>query len=383
MGAVLAGMAVGSAVVISVLTLKRILGKKGPKKLESIVNEEFFKDPAMDPAFKEAWAKLLQASAPIVEEIKKLGKLASDDSLEGILKRCTIIHNHGHLGNEILAKGYEKMDGVRKSSVEVKGYDGHMIPCNIYVPDSKEPTEDLNTILYFHGGGMACFSHETGWVVGIGKAFARKNMRAICVGFRNSIEKPFPAGLNDCYAVTKWAAKEFKAPVIVFGESGGGNLAIATCLKAMKEGTYVEIISGCYSCCPMIEGKYPNKYPSSVKYSGYFINNKSLEEKARLYTRDKEEKGHNAILAWPSKASVEDLKGFPPTVIRLQELDPLRDEGIAFYHKLLQAKVNVRSLTIGGTMHAGDTFCALKEHFTGLIDDVVSFAKRRFSPSTL
>ena len=36
-------------------------------------------------------------------------------------------------------------------------------------------------------------------------------------------------------------------------------------------------------------------------------------------------------LAWPSFATVDDVTGFPPTVINVNECDPLRDEGINFY----------------------------------------------------
>jgi acetyl esterase/lipase len=42
-------------------------------------------------------------------------------------------------------------------------------------------------------------------------------------------------------------------------------------------------------------------------------------------------------LAWPYWASQEELKGLPPHVISVNELDPLFDEGISYYRKLLHA----------------------------------------------
>jgi acetyl esterase/lipase len=39
-------------------------------------------------------------------------------------------------------------------------------------------------------------------------------------------------------------------------------------------------------------------------------------------------------------------------VISVNECDPLRDEGIAFYRKLVQAGVNARCRNVLGTMHA-------------------------------
>jgi len=42
-------------------------------------------------------------------------------------------------------------------------------------------------------------------------------------------------------------------------------------------------------------------------------------------------------LAWPAFASEDDVRGLPPTVISVNECDPLRDEGIEFYRLLLRA----------------------------------------------
>jgi acetyl esterase/lipase len=63
--------------------------------------------------------------------------------------------------------------------------------------------------------------------------------------------------------------------------------------------------------------------------------------------------GHNP-LAWPYHASAEMLCGLPPHIISVNELDPLRDEGLAFYRKLLQAGTSVVARTVHGTNHAGD-----------------------------
>ena len=53
-------------------------------------------------------------------------------------------------------------------------------------------------------------------------------------------------------------------------------------------------------------------------------------------------------------ATSEDLTGLPPHVISVNELDPLRDEGLLYYKKLLSSGVDASSITINGTVHAGD-----------------------------
>ena len=61
-------------------------------------------------------------------------------------------------------------------------------------------------------------------------------------------------------------------------------------------------------------------------------------------------------LAWPGFASEADVRGFPPTVISVNECDPLRDEGIEFYRLLLRAGVPARGRQVMGTIHGTDVF---------------------------
>ena len=56
-------------------------------------------------------------------------------------------------------------------------------------------------------------------------------------------------------------------------------------------------------------------------------------------------------LAWPSFASENDVRGLPPTVISVNELDPLRDEGVAFYRLLLAAGVKAQCRQVMGSIH--------------------------------
>jgi acetyl esterase/lipase len=56
-------------------------------------------------------------------------------------------------------------------------------------------------------------------------------------------------------------------------------------------------------------------------------------------------------LAWPGFATADDVKGLPPTVISVNECDPLRDEGINFYRLLMQNGVAARCRELMGTIH--------------------------------
>ena len=76
------------------------------------------------------------------------------------------------------------------------------------------------------------------------------------------------------------------------------------------------------------------------------------------------------------RASVEDLAGLPPHAISVNELDPLRDEGLLYARKLLAAGVPTLSRTINGTNHGGDTelLAAMPDVYYASIRDVHGFA---------
>jgi acetyl esterase/lipase len=213
---------------------------------------------------------------------------------------------------------------------------------------------------------------------------AATGLIVIGVEFRNAAGKlgpfPFPAGLNDCYSGLQWAHENRDAlgisKIVISGESGGGNLSLATTLKAKGEGV-LEMVDGVYAQCPYISGMYAEKnpaLPSLYENDDYFLNCSMMGSMVRMYSPDGS--ADTDPLAWPYHASVDDLQGLPPHVISVNELDPLRDEGLAYFRKLLAAGVSASSRTVNGTVHAGDALFrdAMPEVYLGTVRDINSFA---------
>jgi acetyl esterase/lipase len=140
---------------------------------------------------------------------------------------------------------------------------------------------------------------------------------------------------------------------VVSGESGGGNLTIATAMRLQRDGE-LNLIKGLYVFCPYINGVWPDeRYPSSREYVELLSDVKSNRGRVgygieAFNARDP--------MAWPGFATRDDVAGFPPTVVSVNECDPLRDEGVAFYRLLLLAGVAARARVVLGTMHATEMF---------------------------
>lgn len=74
---------------------------------------------------------------------------------------------------------------------------------------------------------------------------------------------------------------------------------------------------------------------------------------------------------------MEDLKGLPPHILAMDELDPLRDEGIAYARKLVEAGVSAKGHVNLGVGHGTGMFmrAITPEYWSSAMRDISGFAK--------
>ncbi len=240
------------------------------------------------------------------------------------------------------------------TDLEIRGPNGP-IPLRIYLPVGEGPSPVL---VFLHGGG---------WVRGSLDAYDGLCRRlangagcvVVSVAYRRAPEHPFPAGLEDCYAATEWAAENAAAiegdpdRVAVGGDSAGGNLSAAVALAARdRDG-------------PDLAHQlliYPAVNPPSVQWfdsydengEGYLLTMDSVEWYLEQYT---EPADVGNAYAFPLRA--RDLSGLPPSTVLTAGFDPIRDEGVAYAERLAEAGVEVDHLHYGSQIHA---FVSLYEH---------------------
>jgi acetyl esterase len=218
------------------------------------------------------------------------------------------------------------------------------IPIRIYQHDA--PPAGL--LVYFHGGGFCIGS------IGLMDNVARELAHAsgavvVSVEYRLAPEHPFPAGLDDCETVTRWAvahAERFGVrpdQVAIAGESAGGNLAAAVALRLRDAGDVS--LAAQVLLYPGVSGSVP--FPSDEEFDGLILNRKAKEVFWAAYSggRDLDDDPYAAPLAAAS------LTGLPPALVVLGGCDMLRDEGRAYAGRLRDAAVDVDEVCFPGQPH--------------------------------
>ncbi len=282
-----------------------------------------------------------------------------------------------------MAGAWAPMAGTTHEARTVPGGDGNEITLHVHRPEGVDGP--LPLIYQIHGGGMVMLSAAGPLYRRWREELAAAGAVVVGVEYRNGGGRlgahPYPAGLDDCAAGLRWVhdhlAELGGTHVVVTGDSGGANLSLAVAIKAGREG-WVDRISGVYAHCPFILGSWDD--PSAELHSlwennQYWLNRELFPLLAEIYDPGSG-RGHDPA-CWPSRATVDDVRGLPPHVIVCNELDPLRDEGLAYHRLLLQAGTPSVGTVALGLCHVGQLMFreAMPDVYAAAVRDVVGFAR--------
>jgi acetyl esterase len=227
--------------------------------------------------------------------------------------------------------------------------DGYTIRLNIVRPAGNDSV--LPVFIFIHGGG---------WVLGdfpthqrlVRDLVVASGYVAVFVNYTPSPEAQYPQAVNEIYAATKWVAEHGAeinvdgTKLAVVGNSVGGNMTAVTALKAKENGG--PDIKALIMFWPIVDANF-----DTASYQEFgkdrFLTTSLMKWLYDNYTTDPEER--NQIYASPLRATIDQLKGLPPTLIQVAEGDILRDEGEAFGRKLDEAGVTVTTVRYNGMIH--------------------------------
>jgi acetyl esterase len=223
------------------------------------------------------------------------------------------------------------------------------VSVRIYRPKNSKGL--LPVVIYTHGGG---------WVLGSKNTHDRllrdlvnsTNAAFVFVNYTPSPEAQFPVPAEQAYAALKYISehgKEFgfdTTKIAVAGDSVGGSMAAAlTLLAKERKGPAIRYQVLLY---PVTDANF-NTGSYNEFAGGPWLTKAAMTWFWDAYAPHIEDR--KKITASPLSATVEQLKGLPPTLLIVDESDVLRDEGEAYARKLIEAGVEVTALRVLATHH--------------------------------
>jgi len=192
-------------------------------------------DPRADPRLIAALAPFALADAPPDVPVRL------DSSLQAKLDYLASTEQSMGAVFSTFFNGFPPITQVERRTEIIKGRHGNDI--KLYIHRPTHASDALPCVYHLHGGGMVMLSAADPGYVRWRDELAARGLVVVGAEFRNGGGKlgnyPFPTGLNDCMDGLQWTF-DHRVPlgisrIIISGESGGGNLSLAVCLKAKQD----------------------------------------------------------------------------------------------------------------------------------------------------
>lgn len=256
---------------------------------------------------------------------------------------------------------------VRVERVRIPADTGQAVRALLYIPVEGKTDACL---LYCHGGGYAFPAAP--YQYKLARIYAQQvGCRVLFPDYRLAPEYPFPAAVDDCFAAYRRLLEMSEgAGIAVCGDSAGGTLSMAVCLRALDEGLPAP-------CAQLLT--YPavgnaGETDSLRRYTDTpMCNSRDMETYGAWYVQNE----GAGKLAYRSPIEAESFAGIPMTYIETAEFDALRDGAILYAEKLRSAGIEVELHNTKGTVHGYDMMLKsgiVKE----LIEKRTGFLKRAF-----
>jgi monoterpene epsilon-lactone hydrolase len=226
--------------------------------------------------------------------------------------------------------------------------------------------EPRGIIFHIHGGGFALGSAEGS--VGLASSLARKaGMRAVSVGYRLAPEHPYPAALQDVTAAYRALLEQAGSagPVVVSGESAGGNLAVELLIAAQAEGLTMPAAALLLS--PMTDLTVTGRSYAAKANADPAISAQAIRTRAADYLAgtDPADPQVSPIFA--------DLSGLPPLLIQAGSHEVLLDDATRLAAKAAADDVAVILDITPGVPHVFQAFAALLEEGDAALNRAARF----------
>ncbi|MDX1995054.1 MAG: alpha/beta hydrolase [bacterium] len=221
-------------------------------------------------------------------------------------------------------------------------------------------------LLFLHGGGFV-----VGWSA-MYRAFTAllsrlTGLRVLAPDYGLAPEHPFPAALDDCYAVYHWLLEQGYAPenIIVAGDSAGGNLTLTLLLRLRDGGDPLPAAAVCIS--PVTDLAYTGRTWETNANLEAMLNPPDMQRLGRLYVGDHDPRDP---LISPLYA---DLRGLPPLLIHAGEHEVLLSDAVELARVAEAAGVDVTTVVWPGMWHVWHLFAPQLPEASDATNEISAF----------
>lgn len=244
------------------------------------------------------------------------------------------------------------------------------VPCRFYRGAG-------GTVVYFHGGGFVVgglHSHDDVCA----ELCAATGLNIVSVDYRLCPEDPHPAAFDDACNATSAVVAEHPGPLLLAGDSAGGNLAAAVSRGAVRNGTIA--IAGQVLIYPGLGGDR-NAGSYMTHAHAPMLTREDVLFYASIRHPDGVEPEPDPTFA---PLSDTDFAGLPPTLAIAAECDPLADDATTYAARISAAGGRAQAVTERGLVHgylrARATVPRAAESFARIASALKSMAAGSWTP---
>ena len=233
------------------------------------------------------------------------------------------------------------------------------IPIRIYTPTSAPDGDHLRAgLLFAHGGGWASGSIEAA-DGHCGDMAAGADLVVVSVDYRLIPEHPFPAGLDDVSAALRWFADHAEelgvdaTRLAIGGESAGANLAAVAAIQAVRAGgpeLRLQLLE--VAALDLTDGMTDSRSEVLAMLPDFAHSLEAVRDAYVATGADPHDPRVSPLLT-------KDLSGLPTTLLLAADVDPVRDDSVAYAERLTEAGVAARCRIFPGIVHGTETFTLL------------------------
>ena len=273
---------------------------------------------------------------------------------------------------EVTRKGQDKlgelMSALHKREVLIRDHDFERFQGAWVMPKDERRN---GVVLYLHGGGYTCGSLD--YAKGFAATLASEcGVRVFCAAYRLAPENPYPAAVEDALTAFDYLLKKGYAPhqILLCGESAGGGLIYALCLKLKQLGR--ELPCGLIGISPWVDLTGSGASYETNRDNDPSLTQELLEFYAKCYTQDPTDP-----LCSPVRG---DLTGLPPSLLFAGGDEILLDDARTLHDRLKAAGCRSKLIIAPERWHAYVLYC-LQENMEQDMEEINRFLTQNLSPA--